>query len=112
MFFISAAINDCLSIGGIQDIQVRLFHRLSAKPIVVTSKTKTEKHDLVRGWGLNSLDVGSMSVSGGFEIWEREAKSFEEYLVGRNQANFKPKGCYLYSVFLFVQCHSLVHNIE
>ena len=94
MFFISAAINDCLSIGGIQDIQVRLFHRLSAKPLVETSKTKKEKHDLLRGWGFNSLDVRSMSVPGGFEIWEREAKSFEEYLVGRNQANFKLAGCY------------------
>ena len=94
MFFISAAINDCLSIGGIQDIQVRLFNRLSAKPLVVTSKTKKEKHDLLRGWGFNSLDVRRMSVPRGFEIWEREAKSFEEYLVGRNEANLKPKGCY------------------
>ena len=94
MFFISAAINDCLSIGGIQDIQVRLFHRLSAKPLVETSKTKKEKHDLLRGWGFNSLDVRSMSVPGGFEIWERKAKFFEEYLVGRNEANLKPKGCY------------------
>ena len=70
------------------------FNRLSAKPLVVTSKTKKEKHDLLRGWGLNSFDVRSMSVPGGFEIWEREAKSFEEYVVGRNQADFKLAGCY------------------
>ena len=70
------------------------FNWLSTKPLVVTSKTKKEKHDLLRGWGFNSLDVRSMSVPGGFEIWEREVKSFEEYLVGRNEANLKPKGCY------------------
>ena len=71
------------------------FNQLSAKPIVVTYKTKKKKkHDLLRGCGFNSLDVRSMSVPGGFEIWEREAKSFEEYLVGRNEANLKPKGCY------------------
>ena len=27
-------------------------------------------------WWFNSLDVRSMWVPGGFEIWQREAKSF------------------------------------
>ena len=75
IFFMSAAINDCLSIGGIQDIQVKLFNRLSVKSPVVTYRTKKEKkHDLLRGWGFNSLEVRSMSVPSWW-VWKLWKKS-------------------------------------
>ena len=98
-FFISAAIEDCLHIGGLQDIQVKLFNRLSAKSLVVTYNTKKEKN-MICYWGcwFNSFDVRSMWVPDGFEIWQREAKSFghQRWRIfgGRNQADFKPAGCY------------------